>query len=40
MTTTARDTRCLRYPSREPAEVVALLVDDGSADSVAAVAVL
>lgn len=40
MTTTVRDTHRLGYPSREPAEVVALLVDDGSADSVAAVAVL
>jgi hypothetical protein len=39
MTTTAGNTHRLGYPSREPAEVVALLVDDGSAASVAAVAV-
>lgn len=39
MTTTARDTHRFGYPSRQPAEVVALLVDDGSADRVAAVAV-
>ena len=39
MTTTAGNSHRLGYPSREPAEVVALLVDDGSAASVAAVAV-
>jgi hypothetical protein len=39
MTCTAGATQRLGYPSREPAEVVALLVDDGSAASVAAVAV-
>lgn len=39
MTTTLRDTHRFGYPSRQPAEVVAVLVDDGSARAVAAVAV-
>jgi hypothetical protein len=39
MTTAARNTHRFGYPSPEPAEVVALLVDDGSDDHVAAVAV-
>jgi hypothetical protein len=39
VTTPTRDTHRFGYPSRQPAEVVALLVDDGSASSVATVAV-
>ena len=39
MTTTLRDTHRFGYPSRQPAEVVAVLVDDGSAAAVAIVAV-
>ena len=39
MTTTLRDTHRFGYPSRQPAEVVAVLVDDGSATAVAIVAV-
>ncbi|MEP6648864.1 MAG: hypothetical protein ABJA74_03000 [Lapillicoccus sp.] len=39
VTTATRDTHRFGYPSRQPPEVVALLVDDGSAGSVAAVAV-
>jgi hypothetical protein len=36
---TVRDTNRYGYPSRQPAEVLALLVDDGSAGAVASVAV-
>jgi nucleotide-binding universal stress UspA family protein len=39
VTTTLRDTHRFGYPSRQPAEVVAVLVDDGSARAVASVAV-
>jgi hypothetical protein len=39
VTTTLRDTHRFGYPSRQPAEVVAVLVDDGSAAAVAIVAV-
>jgi hypothetical protein len=39
VTTTVRDTRRFGYPSRQPAEIVAVLVDDGSARAVASVAV-
>jgi hypothetical protein len=39
VTTSLRDTHRFGYPSRQPAEVVAVLVDDGSARAVAAVAV-
>jgi hypothetical protein len=39
VTTTLRDTHRYGYPSRQPAEVVAVLLDDGSARAVAAVAV-
>lgn len=39
MTTTTRDIRRYGYPSRQPAEVLGVLVDDGSADLVAAAAV-
>lgn len=39
MTTAARNTHRIGYPSREPAEVVALLVDDGLANHVATLAV-
>lgn len=39
MTTTLRDTHRSGYPSRLPAEVVAVLLDDGSARAVASVAV-
>lgn len=39
MTTTTRDIHRYGYPSRQPAEVLGVLVDDGSADLVAAVAV-
>ena len=37
--TTVRDTHRFGYPSRQPAEVLAVLVDDGSAPAVASVAV-
>jgi hypothetical protein len=37
--TTLRDTHRFGYPSRQPAEVVAVLLDDGSALAVASVAV-
>jgi hypothetical protein len=37
--TTLRDTHRFGYPSRQPAEVIAVLVDDGSAEAVASVAV-
>jgi hypothetical protein len=37
--TTVRDTHRFGYPSRQPAEVVAVLLDDGSAQAVASVAV-
>jgi hypothetical protein len=39
VTTTLRDTYRFGYPSPQPAEVVAVLVDDGSARAVASVAV-
>lgn len=39
VSSTTRDTRRYRYPSRQPAEVLAVLVDDGSARAVASVAV-
>jgi hypothetical protein len=39
VTTTLRDTHRFGYPSRQPAEVVGVLVDDGSARAVASVAV-
>lgn len=39
MRTTLRDTNRFGYPSRQPAEVVAVLVADGSAEAVASVAV-
>jgi hypothetical protein len=39
VTTTTRDTNRYGYPTRQPAEVIAVLVDDGSAGPVAAVAV-
>ena len=39
MARTLRDTRRYGYPSRQPPEVVAVLLDDGSARAVASVAV-
>lgn len=39
VTTTTRDTHWYGYPSRYPAEVLAVLVADGSAEKVASVAV-
>jgi hypothetical protein len=39
VSSTTRDTRRYGYPSRQPAEVLAVLVDNGSARAVASVAV-
>ena len=39
VSSTTRDTRRYGYPSRQPAEVLAVLADDGSARAVASVAV-
>jgi nucleotide-binding universal stress UspA family protein len=39
VSSTIRDTHRYGYPSRQPAEVLAVLVDDGSAETVASVAV-